>query len=60
MGKLKTLLMKTEEMLVDCLDTKSMTNQQALDFIKSKLGVMCHDHARDTLKEWNKDNNNNN
>ena len=52
--------MRAEEMLVDCLDTKSMTNQQALDFIKSKLGVMCHDHARDTLKEWNKDNNNNN
>lgn len=58
MGKLKTLLMKTEEMLVDCLDTKSMTNQQALDFIKEKLGTVCHDHAKHTLNEWNNNDNN--
>ena len=60
MGKLKSLMMRTEEMLADCLNDKGMTNEQALDFIKSKLGVMCCDHAKDTLKEWSKDNNNNN
>jgi hypothetical protein len=52
-GKLKSLMMRTEEMLADCLNDKGMTNEQALDFIKSKLGVMCHDHAKDTLKKWN-------
>jgi hypothetical protein len=46
-------MMRTEEMLADCLNDKGMTNEQALDFIKSKLGVMCHDHAKDTLKKWN-------
>ena len=59
MGKLKSLMMRTEEMLADCLNDKGMTNDQALDFIKSKLGVMCRDHAKDTLKEWNNNNNNN-
>ena len=52
MGKLKSLMMRTEEMLANCLNDKGMTNEQALAFIKSKLGVMCHDHAKDTLKEW--------
>jgi len=57
MGKIKNMLIDVEETLQDCLDKHGMTNQQALSYIKHKYGSMAREHADDTLKEWDKDDN---
>ena len=52
MGKVKALMMEAEDMLVDCLTNKGMTNMQALEHIMKNLGHMAN-HAQDVLKKWN-------
>ena len=52
MGKVKALMMEAEDMLVDCLTNKGMTNMQALEHIMKNLGQMGYDHAQDVLKKW--------
>lgn len=46
-------MMEAEDMLVDCLTNKGMTNMQALEHIMKNLGHMAYDHAQDVLKKWN-------
>ena len=53
MGKVKDLLNEAEEMLVDCLGTYGMTNEQAFAKIERELGSMAEGHARDVVKQWN-------
>ena len=53
MGKVKALMMEAEDMLVDCLTNKGMTNMQALEHIMKTLGHMAYDLALDVLKKWN-------
>ena len=42
MGKVKALMMEAEDMLVDCLTNKGMTNMQALEHIMKNLGHMAY------------------
>ena len=53
MGKVKALMMEAEDMLVDCLTNKGMTNMQALEHIMKTLGHMAYDLALDVLKKCN-------
>lgn len=53
MGKVKDLLIEAEQMLVDCLGTYGMTNEQAFTKIKRELGSMAEAHARELIVKWN-------
>lgn len=53
MGEVKKILQESEEMLDHCLTKLSMTNQQALEYILQRMGLMAHDHAEEVLKKWN-------
>lgn len=53
MGRVKDVLIEAEDVLVDCLDVKGMTNEQAFTTIKNKLGSMAEAHAREIIKQWN-------
>ena len=54
MGRVKSLLIDAETMLVDCLDNEGMTNDQAFEKIRRELGTMAEEHARSLIKQWNK------
>lgn len=54
MGQVKKVLQESEEMLDHCLNKLSMTNQQALEYILQRMGLMAHDHAEEVLNKWNK------
>lgn len=51
MGEVKKVLQESEEMLDHCLTKLSMTNQQALEYILQRMGLMAHDHAEEILKK---------
>ena len=57
MGKVKALLMEAEDMLVDLLNEKGMTNDQALNKIETKLGKLARDGADVLLKKWKEEDN---
>ena len=52
MGKVKQVLIETEEMLVTLLNDIGMTNDQALRTIENKLGSLGREHAEGLLKMW--------
>ena len=57
MGKVKELLMETEEMLSSLLNDGGMTNDQAVSEINNKLGSMASSHASDILQQWKEEDN---
>ena len=57
MGKVKELLMETEEMLVMLLNDIGMTNDQAVSEITNILGGFAGNHALDILKKWKEEDN---
>jgi len=57
MGKVKQLLIETEEMLVMLLNDIGMTNEQAIKEINKKLGGFAGNHALDILKQWKEEDN---
>jgi len=57
MGKVKELLMDTEEMLSSLLNDEGMTNDQAVSEITNKLGGFAGNHALDILKKWKEEDN---
>ena len=57
MGKVKQVLMETEEMLVELLNDIGMTNEQAVKEINNKLGSMASDHALEILQQWKEEDN---
>ena len=52
MGKVKEVLMETEEMLSSLLNDGGMTNDQAVSEITNKLGSMAGDYALKILQQW--------
>ena len=52
MGKVKQVLMETEEMLSSLLNDGGMTNDQAVSEITNKLGSMAGDYALKILQQW--------
>ena len=57
MGKVKQLLIETEEMLSSLLNDEGMTNDQAVSEITNKLGSMAGSHAIAILKQWKEEDN---
>ena len=57
MGKVKEVLMETEEMLVVLLNDIGMTNDQAVKEINNKLGSMAGDYAIEILQQWKEEDN---
>ena len=57
MGKVKELLIETEEMLSSLLNDEGMTNDQAIKEINNKLGSMASSHASDILQQWKEEDN---
>lgn len=57
MGKVKELLMETEEMLFSLLNDEGMTNDQAIGRIETKLGSMASNHALEILQQWKEEDN---
>ena len=57
MGKVKELLIETEEMLSSLLNDEGMTNDQAIGRIETKLGSMASSYALDILKQWKEEDN---
>ena len=57
MGKVKEVLMETEEMLSSLLNDGGMTNDQAVSEITNKLGSMASDHALEILQQWKEEDN---
>ena len=52
MGRVKELLMETEEMLSSLLNDEGMTNDQAIGRIETKLGSMAGSYALEILQQW--------
>jgi len=57
MGKVKQVLMETEEMLVMLLNDIGMTNEQAVKEINNKLGSMAGSYALEILQQWKEEDN---
>jgi len=57
MGKVKQVLIETEEMLVMLLNDIGMTNDQAVKEIDNKLGSMASSYALEILKQWKEEDN---
>jgi hypothetical protein len=57
MGKVKQVLVETEEMLVMLLNDIGMTNDQAVKEIDNKLGSMASSYALEILKQWKEEDN---
>ena len=52
MGKFKQYILEVEEELGHCLTHKSMTNEQALAFIRIKHGAMAVALCKELLESW--------
>ena len=57
MGKVKQVLIETEEMLVMLLNDIGMTNDQAVKEINNKLGSMAGSYALEILQQWKEEDN---
>ena len=57
MGKVKQVLMETEEMLSSLLNDGGMTNDQAVSEITNKLGSMAGSYALEILQQWKEEDN---
>jgi hypothetical protein len=57
MGRVKELLIETEEMLSSLLNDEGMTNDQAVSEITNKLGSMAGDYAIEILQQWKEEDN---
>jgi hypothetical protein len=57
MGKVKELLIETEEMLSSLLNDEGMTNDQAVSKINNKLGSMAGSYALEILQQWKEEDN---
>ena len=57
MGRVKELLIETEEMLSSLLNDESMTNDQAIGRIETKLGSMASSYALEILQQWKEEDN---
>ena len=52
-SSVKKLKMNTEDMLVDLLNEKGMTNEQAIRNINEQLGSYASKLAEEILQKWN-------
>tara|TARA_R100001510_G_scaffold28148_1_gene24866 strand:- start:8858 stop:9085 length:228 start_codon:yes stop_codon:yes gene_type:complete len=52
-SSVKKLQMDTEDMLVDLLNEKGMTNEQAIKNINEQLGSYASKLAEEILQKWN-------
>ena len=57
MGRVKELLIETEEMLSSLLNDEGMTNDQAIGRIETKLGSMASSCALELLQQWKEEDN---
>ena len=52
-SSVRKLEMETEDMLVDLLNEKGMTNEQAIKNINEQLGSYASKLALEILQKWN-------